>query len=247
MRGTAAARLLLLGALASPAAAQTIPDHPDKLTFRPLVYNAKEREAALVSRRSFMEAKHIWRVTDLAGLVLVVAAVVAAQTPELAAKAQRGKQAMASGNFDLAAQIYAELSEALPIVSFARAPESVDVLELESSLVVLVEVPGLAAGDLRVEVVDNTVQIKGRRRLAFAAAGRVRFHCLERQEGGFARQVEITAPVDFRRASVVLADGVLRIELPKVEERRRRTFGLTIEERAEPPASAPEEKPPDER
>jgi predicted Zn-dependent peptidase len=50
VRGPAAARLLLLGALASPAAAQTIPDHPDKLTFRPLVYtppSAKAHRAVL--------------------------------------------------------------------------------------------------------------------------------------------------------------------------------------------------------
>jgi tetratricopeptide (TPR) repeat protein len=40
--------------------------------------------------------------------------VASAQSPELAAKAQRGKQAMAEGNFDLAAQLYAELAEAVP-------------------------------------------------------------------------------------------------------------------------------------
>jgi HSP20 family protein len=133
--------------------------------------------------------------------------------------------------------------------SAARAgwTPAVDVLDLEASVVVLVEVPGLAADDLHVEVVDTSLMIKGRRRLAFAAAGRVRFHCLERQEGSFARQVDVPAPVDFRRARVTLADGLLRIELPKVEERRRRTFKLTIEERAEPAADAPQEAPPDER
>jgi tetratricopeptide (TPR) repeat protein len=39
---------------------------------------------------------------------------IAAQSPELAAKAQQGKQAMAARNFDLAAKIYAELVEAVP-------------------------------------------------------------------------------------------------------------------------------------
>jgi tetratricopeptide (TPR) repeat protein len=45
---------------------------------------------------------------------LLSAFVAAAQSPELAQKAQRGKQAMAEGNFDLAAQIYAELVAAVP-------------------------------------------------------------------------------------------------------------------------------------
>ena len=145
--------------------------------------------------------------------------------------------------------------------SAARAGWSppVDVLDLPEEVVVIVEVPGLAPEDLRVEVVDHTLHVKGRRRLAFGAPGRVRFHCLERQEGGFARAIEVPGPVDFRRARASLADGLLRIELPKVEERRRRTFALAIEERPEQPAggegepappesSAPApEKPTDER
>jgi tetratricopeptide (TPR) repeat protein len=48
----------------------------------------------------------------LACLLALVAA--RAQSPDLAAKAQRGKQAMAEGNFALAAQVYAELVEAVP-------------------------------------------------------------------------------------------------------------------------------------
>jgi tetratricopeptide (TPR) repeat protein len=40
--------------------------------------------------------------------------ILTAQSPDLAAKAQRGKQAMAEGNFELAAQVYAELAQAVP-------------------------------------------------------------------------------------------------------------------------------------
>jgi HSP20 family protein len=152
----------------------------------------------------------------------------------------------------VSAQLKGELERLFQEVLAAResaaragwAP-AVDVLDLADRFVVLVEVPGLGPEDLRVEVVDGALQIRGRRRLAFAAAGRVRFHCLERQEGGFARGVEVPGPVDFRRAQVELADGLLRIELPKIEERRSRTFTLSIGERAEPEA-APEETSPDE-
>ena len=41
-------------------------------------------------------------------------AAAAAQSPELAAKAERAKQAMAERNFELAAQLYGELVEAIP-------------------------------------------------------------------------------------------------------------------------------------
>jgi HSP20 family molecular chaperone IbpA len=71
--------------------------------------------------------------------------------------------------------------------------------------------------------------------LRFPAPG-CRFHCLERQEGRFERQLELAVPVDFRRATVSLAAGLLRIELPKVDERRRRVHSLPISEREEEPA-----------
>jgi tetratricopeptide (TPR) repeat protein len=57
---------------------------------------------------------------NLAGMLaaalaaLLCFAVASAQSPDLAAKAQRGKQAMAEGNFALAAQLYAELAAAIP-------------------------------------------------------------------------------------------------------------------------------------
>jgi HSP20 family protein len=143
----------------------------------------------------------------------------------------------------VSAQLKGELERLFQEVLAARESAArsgwtpaVDVLDHGDRLVVLVEVPGLAAADLRVDVEGNVLHVRGRRRLAFATAGRVRFHCLERQEGAFSRQLEVPEPVDLRRATARLADGLLRIELPKVEDRRRRSFTLAIDE--------PEEEPP---
>jgi HSP20 family protein len=99
---------------------------------------------------------------------------------------------------------------------------ALDVLDTGTSLVVQLEIAGLAPADVRIEIEGTTVRIKGRRRLTCPVPGRVRFHCLERQEGKFVRQVEVLEPVDFRNARATLTDGLLRLELPKVEERRRR-------------------------
>jgi HSP20 family protein len=129
---------------------------------------------------------------------------------------------------------------------------ALDVLDTGASLVVLVEVAGLAPGDLRVEVEGNLVRIKGRRKLAFPGPGRIRFHCLERQEGRFVRQLELREAVDFRHATATLTDGLLRLDLPKVEERRRRPQVIEVVERGDdgetpPAAPAPaggEEPPP---
>ncbi len=107
-----------------------------------------------------------------------------------------------------------------------------DVVDLGHALVVQVEVAGVPASDLRVEIEGTTVRIHGRRKLTFPKPGRIRFHCLERQEGSFTRQVEIFEPVNVAKARAQLAHGLLSIELPKVEDRRRRQVVLTIEESA---------------
>ena len=120
---------------------------------------------------------------------------------------------------------------------------ALDVVDTGAALVVLLEVAGLAPGDLRIEVEGNVVRIKGRRRLAFPAPGRVRFHCVERQEGRFSRQVEVLEPVDFRNARAVLADGLLRLELPKIEERRKRLQLIEVVE-VETAAGEPGAPPP---
>ena len=88
------------------------------------------------------------------------------------------------------------------------------------------------------EVDGTTLRVRGRRRLSFPEPGRIRFHCLERQEGSFERLVEIYEPVNFAKASVRLERGLLCIELPRVEDRRRRHLELTVEEVAEPAEDA---------
>jgi tetratricopeptide (TPR) repeat protein len=50
----------------------------------------------------------------LSGVALLLAALLAAQSEELAARSQRGKEAMAAGKFAEAAAIYAELTRDLP-------------------------------------------------------------------------------------------------------------------------------------
>ena len=108
-----------------------------------------------------------------------------------------------------------------------------DVVDLGHALLVQVEVAGAGAADLRVEVDGTSLRIHGRRRLAFPTPGRIRFHCLERQEGSFVRQVEIFEPVNFAKATVKLERGLLCIELPRVEDRRRRHYDLAIAESSE--------------
>jgi len=127
-----------------------------------------------------------------------------------------------------------EVLAATETVSRGGWTPATDVVDLGHALLVQVEVAGVAPGDLRVEIDGSTLRVHGRRRLSFPEPGRIRFHCLERQEGSFERQVEIFEPVNFAKASARLERGLLCIELPRVEDRRRRHVELVVDEVEEP-------------
>ena len=140
----------------------------------------------------------------------------------------------------LASQMRAELDrliqEVVAATETARpsgwAPAT-DVLDLGHALLIQLEVAGLQASDLKVELEGTTVRIRGRRKLAFPRGARVRFHCVERQEGEFERLVEVFEPVNIAKATATLERGLLCIELPKVEERRKRVVTLEVSEKDE--------------
>jgi HSP20 family protein len=102
-----------------------------------------------------------------------------------------------------------------------------DVVDDGERILVCLEVPGLGPEDLEVEVEGGVVHVRGRRRQRYAAE--VRYHCLERQEGGFERQLQMPEAVDFGLVRARLSRGVLSIELPKVEDRRRRRRAVAVE------------------
>ncbi|HXT21861.1 MAG TPA: Hsp20/alpha crystallin family protein [Thermoanaerobaculia bacterium] len=141
-----------------------------------------------------------------------------------------------------------EVLAATETVSRGGWTPATDVVDLGHAILVQVEVAGVGPGDLRVEIDGTTLRVTGRRRLSFPEPGRIRFHCLERQEGSFERQVEIFEPVNFAKATARLERGLLCIELPRVEDRRRRHVELVVEEADEPAEAAsskstPEPKP----
>ncbi len=110
----------------------------------------------------------------------------------------------------------------------ALAP-AMDVLETGGAVVVLLEAPGLTAADLEIECAGNRLTVRGRRPEPEPPGGPVRFHCLECGRGDFQRVVELAGALDTHGARARLADGLLRIEIPRIEDRRRRPRLIEIE------------------
>ena len=106
---------------------------------------------------------------------------------------------------------------------------AVDVYETDDALEIVVDVPGVAPSAARVVVKGQAVLIAGEKS-ARRGRGESSFHLVERGFGRFARAVRLSPPCDGSRARARLAEGELRITLPKIVERRGRPVTVAVDQ-----------------
>ena len=94
---------------------------------------------------------------------------------------------------------------------------AMDVYETDERVVVTVELPGIAADDVEVSVEDSTLTVSGTREFA-SEVTEESYHRIERRYGSFSRAVSLPPQVDAAKVDARFEDGVLSIEVPKVEK-----------------------------
>ena len=96
-----------------------------------------------------------------------------------------------------------------------------DLCETEAEVLIRLEVPGIEEGDLRLYFKENSLYIEGfKREPEFSRDDKVHFLCLERGYGSFQKIVQGKWVVNPREAVASLKNGVLTIQLPKIENDR---------------------------
>jgi HSP20 family protein len=101
-----------------------------------------------------------------------------------------------------------------------------DVFEDKDTLKIVMEVPGVAADDIKLQIENSTLSIRGeKRQVAEEKAERV--HRYERSYGSFERTFSLPSSVDTDRIEAEVTDGVLTVMLPKVEKARPRQIQVT--------------------
>jgi HSP20 family protein len=96
-----------------------------------------------------------------------------------------------------------------------RVP-AVDLMETDEEVVLKAELPGVDKKDLSVEVLRDSVSIKGET-LAEKEAKEGGYCRRERRWGSFERVVPLPAEVKSAQAKATLKDGLLEVRLPKSE------------------------------
>jgi len=102
-----------------------------------------------------------------------------------------------------------------------------DVFEDDRQVVVRLEVPGLEKEDLSVEVSGDSLVVSGEKRFEDESSDG-RWRVLECAYGSFRRVVPLPATVKTEKARAHYRNGVLKVELPKVEEGRARRTSIRI-------------------
>ena len=105
----------------------------------------------------------------------------------------------------------------------------VDVVESPAAFAVTVDLPGVRPDAVDIAVARGTLLIAGTKRPEACQHHDATFHLAERAFGRFARIVRLTGAVDAGAARATLANGELRIVIPRIEERRGRELRVTIE------------------
>jgi HSP20 family protein len=107
---------------------------------------------------------------------------------------------------------------------------SIDIVETPGSVLIFAELPGLAADDVQVQVKGTLVTLSGTKSTPRPGAQRIKFHCMERGHGRFHREIHIFSPVNTHLGTARLADGVLTIEFPRIQDKRQEARVLHIQE-----------------
>jgi HSP20 family protein len=102
-----------------------------------------------------------------------------------------------------------------------------DIFENDDAITVLADMPGVKAQDLRIDLRENVLTLTGR---VTPAEGPKEWDILREYESGtFLRQFTLAESIDQARIGAKLVDGVLRLELPKVEQAKPRQIAVRSE------------------
>lgn len=99
----------------------------------------------------------------------------------------------------------------------------VDIYETDASVVVKATVPGVKPEDIEVTVTGDLLSIKGEFKNEEKTEKR-NYVRQERRFGSFCRQMTLPAGVDSNKAAATFENGVLTLELPRVEQAKAKAI-----------------------
>jgi HSP20 family protein len=98
---------------------------------------------------------------------------------------------------------------------------SLDVSETDGQVEIRLDLPGVEAKEIDIQLNENLLTISGERKEEKEEKNKT-YHRVERRYGSFSRSISLPCPVKQEAIDAQYRDGVLTIKLPKSEEARAR-------------------------
>ena len=102
----------------------------------------------------------------------------------------------------------------------------VDVVETPTGYTLAADLPGLKREDFELEIIGDTLTIKGARKTEAPEDGKPRRS--ERSYGTFERAFRFAEKIDSGKIEAKFENGVLRVTLPKPEQAQPRKVEVTV-------------------
>jgi HSP20 family protein len=108
-----------------------------------------------------------------------------------------------------------------------EALPAVDIYEKDNKITVKAEIPGVKSGELNVSVEDDLLTISGEKKQENEVKEKD-YYRLERSFGRFERRIRLPEAVQAETAHAAYKDGVLKIELTKSEDTKKKKLKIDV-------------------
>ena len=103
----------------------------------------------------------------------------------------------------------------------------VDVVEFEDKFEFTSELPGMSKKDIKLEIQHNSITISGEKHIEHDKTDK-NYYVGERGYGNFRRSFQLPSHVDAKQINAEFKDGVLKINIPKLEEAKPKQIEIKI-------------------
>ncbi|MFY9549967.1 MAG: Hsp20/alpha crystallin family protein [Thermoanaerobaculia bacterium] len=105
---------------------------------------------------------------------------------------------------------------------------NVDVLDDGDTIRVLLELPGVESGDVKLTIRGRVLMVRGTKKGRIRSREGLRFFCMERYFGGFVKSVPLPRPVNSHLAKTRMKHGLLEVILPRVPDLREKEIDIPV-------------------
>lgn len=96
-----------------------------------------------------------------------------------------------------------------------------DVMETETSIIVITDLPGVKKDDIDIDISEDTIDIVARFDDEIDEEG-ANYIKKERNYGETRRSINLPAKIDVKKATAKFNDAILTVKLPKMEEEKHK-------------------------